>query len=210
MGRSIFVATNNVNRAEPDKNLPSCPVHYPRLRRLLGLVWVVGVGAALYLALFHRDVITDRLRAASDVSLIAGGVVYLAIGCIRGFTLIPATSLLLIGMLFFPPWPLFILTVAGALLSATAIYYFSEALHLDDVLRRRHAHRVDRARTLLDRHGLPIIIAWSFFPLTPTDLICYLCGVLRVRFRTMLAGVAIGKSGIVAGYIWLGEWALAR
>jgi uncharacterized membrane protein YdjX (TVP38/TMEM64 family) len=180
------------------------------LRRALTVAWVVGGGAALYLALFHRDVITERLRVTSDASLVAGGLVYLAFGCIRGFTLLPATSLLLIGMLFFPPWPLFVLTVAGALLSAVLIYYFSEALRLDELLQRRHAARLDRARALLERRGLPIIIAWSFFPFTPTDLICYLSGVLRIRIWTMLTGVAIGKSAIVAAYIWLGEWALAK
>jgi uncharacterized membrane protein YdjX (TVP38/TMEM64 family) len=163
------------------------------------------VGAALYLALFHRDVIVDRLRVTTEASMIAGGALYLALACLQGFTLIPATSLLIIGLLFFPPVPLFFLTMAGALISSASIYYFSGALHLEELLQRKHADQIDRVRTLLDRHGLPIIIAWAFFPLTPTDLICYLSGVLRISICKMLLGVAIGKGAIVAIYLYLGS-----
>ena len=178
------------------------------LRRLLGFVWIVGVGVALYLALFHRDLIVSKLRAANDVSLVAGGAVYLALGCVRGFTLIPVTSLLLIGLLFFPPVPLFVLTLAGIIVSSTSIYYFSEALHLEEVFARQ-ADRMNRVRALLNRYGFPLIALWSFLPFAPTDLICYLSGVLRIRFWVMLAGVALGEGLICAIYIMIGSRVIA-
>ena len=140
-------------------------------RRILGVAWLAGAATALYLALFHRDLIVDRLRAASAQSLVAGGALYLLLGCLRGFTLIPATSLVVIGLLFFPPWPLFVLTLGGIVVSSASIFYFAEALHLDELLRERHAHQLERVRALLDRYGLPIIVGWAFFPLAPTDLI---------------------------------------
>ena len=90
-------------------------------------------------------------------------------------------------------------------MSSTSVYYFAEALHLDELLRRKHQSQLDRVRDLLQRHGLPIIIGWSFFPLVPTDLICYLSGVLRIRLTTMLFGVAIGEGAICAIYIFLGD-----
>jgi uncharacterized membrane protein YdjX (TVP38/TMEM64 family) len=181
---------------------------HAELRRWLGLVWMIGVGAALYLAFFHRDLIVSKLRAASDVSLVAGGAVYLALGCLRGFTLIPVTSLLLIGILFFPPVPLFVLTLAGLLVSSTSIYYFSEALHLEEVFARQ-AVRMNRLRDLLNRRGFPIIAVWSFLPFAPTDLVCYLSGVLRIRFWVMLAGVALGEGLICAIYIVIGSRVIA-
>ena len=51
----------------------------------------------------------------------------------------------------------------------------------------------------------PIIIGWSFFPLAPTDLICYVCGVLRVRFWKFLLGVTLGEGAISAIYIYGGD-----
>jgi uncharacterized membrane protein YdjX (TVP38/TMEM64 family) len=183
-------------------------VNHQQLRRSLAIVWLTCVVLALYLVLFHRDLIVTRLQAATTTSMVAGGVVYLLLGCLRGFTLIPATSLVLVGIVFFPPVPLFALTLAGILASSTSIYYFAEALHLEDVLRKKHAHQFDRLQTLLNRYGLPVIVIWAFFPLAPTDLICYLAGVLRIRISTCLLGVAIGEGAICAIYIFLGHRAL--
>jgi uncharacterized membrane protein YdjX (TVP38/TMEM64 family) len=177
---------------------------------MLGASWMLGVAAALYVAFFHRDLIEGRLRSASDASWIAGGAVYFVLGCLRGFTLIPMTSLLVMGILFFPPVPLFVLTMAGALVSSVSIYYFSEALQLDAVFRRRYPDQIDKTRALLSRYGFPIIVGWSFFPLTPTDLICYVGGVLRINIWMMLAGIAIGKGAICALYIFAGQWLLGR
>ena len=185
-------------------------MNHSQLRRALGVLWLAGVGAAIFLAVFHRDVIARHLATATAVSLAAGGTMYLGLGCLRGFTLIPATSLVIMGMVFFPPVPLFLLTLGGILVSSASVYYFAEALHLDELLEKRHAGQVHRLRTLLDRHGLPIIIGWSFFPLAPTDLVCYLSGVLRIRLMTCLLGVAIGEGAICAIYIFLGDWLLRR
>jgi uncharacterized membrane protein YdjX (TVP38/TMEM64 family) len=171
-------------------------------------MWLLGVGVALYLVFFHRDAVVGRLEAATASSMIAGGAVYLILGCLRGFTLIPATSLVLIGIVFFQPWPLFALTLIGILISSASIYYFAEALHLDELLERKHARQLDRLRNLLDRYGLPIIVGWAFFPLVPTDLICYLSGVLRIRIATVLFGVALGEGAICGVYIFLGDWVL--
>jgi uncharacterized membrane protein YdjX (TVP38/TMEM64 family) len=177
---------------------------------MLGPLWFGAVAVAIFLVLFHRDVIVRHLATATATSIAAGGAVYLALGCLRGFTLIPVTSLVLMGTVFFPPVPLFVLTLAGIIVSSASVYYFAEALHLDELLERHHRRQMDRVRTLLDRHGLPIIVGWSFFPLAPTDLICYLSGVLRIRVVTCLTGVAIGEGAICAIYIFLGDWLLRR
>jgi uncharacterized membrane protein YdjX (TVP38/TMEM64 family) len=177
---------------------------------VLGLVWLIVAGAALYIAIFHREALQRQLEAATTASVIAGGALYLAMGCLRGFTLIPATSWVLLGVVFFPPVPLFLLTLTGIVVSSASVYYFAEALHLDELLRRRHARQLDRAQALLNRYGLPIIIGWSFFPLAPTDLICYLAGVLRINVVKCLIGVAIGEGAICGIYIFTGDILLGR
>jgi uncharacterized membrane protein YdjX (TVP38/TMEM64 family) len=175
------------------------------LRRSLLIVWFAVVLAALYLFLFHREAIQDRLQSATSTSMLVGGSVYLLLGCIRGFTLIPSTSLVLLAIVFFPPVPLFLLTLAGILVSSACIYYFAEALRIDEVLRRRHSAQFDRVGTLLARYELPVIVGWSFFPLAPTDLVVYLCGVMRVSLSKCLLGVTIGEGAICAVYIFGGD-----
>jgi len=180
-------------------------VTHTQLRRLLTSLWVVGAGAAVYMYLFHREAVEDALADATGTSMIAGASIYLLLGCLRSFTLIPATSLLALGMVFFPPVPLFALTLVGILVSSTCVYYFAEALHIDELLRRKHASQLERVQRLLERRGFPIIAAWSFFPLAPTDLICYLSGVVRLRITTVLGAVAIGEGAVCAIYIFLGN-----
>ena len=175
------------------------------LRRWLTLAWAAGAATALYVHFAHRDDVTRLLGGAAAASAFAGGGVYLLLGCLRAFTLIPVTSLVVLGMVFLPPWPLLLLTLAGIAVSSTCVYYFAEALHLDELLKVRHRRHLDRLRDLLQRHGFPIIVGWSFFPLVPTDLICYLAGVLRIRLSVLLIGVLAGEGAICAIYIFLGD-----
>lgn len=180
-----------------------------RRRWLLATIWIVLAGTALYLYFFRRDVIRRDLTSAFSTSMVAASAIYLALGAVRAFTLIPSTYLVIAALPFFQPAPLLVLTLAGILVSSAIIYWFAEALHLEELFERgKHKAHVDRLRTVLQRHELPVIIAWSFFPLAPTDLICYVCGGLRVKFPQFLLGVLIGEGTICAIYILLGGEAL--
>lgn len=175
------------------------------LRVTLVALWLFFAGIALYLFIFHRSVIQNELADAYSLSALAAGGVYLLFGCLRGFTLIPSTYLVLAGIPFFPPLTLFLLTLLGILASSACIYYFSESLHLDDYLARKHPAGLAKAKRILQQNQLPIIIGWSFFPLAPTDLICYACGVLEVNFAKFLFGVLLGEGTICGIYIFFGD-----
>lgn len=152
-----------------------------------------------------REFFANQLAHALSWGTAAGYAVYLLLGTVRGFTLIPSTTLVVAAVAFFPPGPLFVVTLIGIALSSSSIYFFSSALRLDERLARHHPERISRITDLINRHELPIIIGWSFFPLAPTDLICYVCGVLRVRFWRFLVGVTIGEGAICAIYIYGGD-----
>jgi uncharacterized membrane protein YdjX (TVP38/TMEM64 family) len=178
------------------------------MRALLIALWLAVVAGALYLFFFQRELLQNRLQDSMSSSILVGSVVYLFFGCIRGFTLIPSTTLVVTAIPFFPPALLFGLTITGILISSASIYLFSEALHLDETLTRKYGRRVGALTMALQKYELPVIIGWSFFPLAPTDLICYVCGVLRVDFRKCLLGVGIGEGAICGVYIFLGNLAL--
>jgi uncharacterized membrane protein YdjX (TVP38/TMEM64 family) len=172
-------------------------------------LWCLLVTAALYFYFFERQILSHLLERLSRTPRISAYVVYLALGCIRGFTLVPATYLVLAGMLLLPPLPLCALTLAGIVVSSAAVYYFADAMRFDRFFERRYPAQVARLRGLLVRRELPIVIAWSFFPLAPTDLVCYVCGALKVDLKKCLLGVALGEGAICAIYIFLGGQALA-
>ena len=181
---------------------------HARLRGLLVALWLALMSGALYLYFFHRGVVERELQSAGSASMVAGALVYLFFGCIRGFTLIPSTTLLVAAIPFFPPTRLFLLTLLGILVSSASVYWFSEALHLEEIVAGRHQQRVDTLKKALQQYELPVIIGWSFFPLVPTDVIVYVCGLLRVDFGKCLLGVGIGEGAICAIYIFLGDQTL--
>jgi len=185
-------------------------VNHARLRAVLVAIWLLVMAGGLYLFVFHREWLVGELRSARSTSFLAGAALYILFGSLRGFTLIPSTTLVVAALPFFQPVPLFALTLLGILVSSASIYFFAEALHLEELVERKHPHAFERLKAALQSYQMPIIIGWSFFPLAPTDLVCYACGVLRVDVRKCLLGVAIGEGAICAIYIFLGDYALRR
>lgn len=178
------------------------------IRYSLIAAWLLVVLAAIYLYFFRRDLLQSEIQSALSVSVISGSVIYFVFGCIRGFTLIPSAYLVFAAIPFLPRTPLLILTLVAILISSSSIYYFSEWMHLDEFFERKHKAQVARVKDVLQKNELPIIIGWSFFPLAPTDIICYVCGTLEVDFKKFLLGIFIGEGLICAIYIFLGDYLL--
>lgn len=180
-----------------------------RLSVVTFLIWVLAIASGIYFYIARADIVRDEMLVLSASSTVIGAAVYFFMGCIRGFTLIPVTYLIPFGLLFLSPSVHFVLTIGGILVSSAGLYYFSERLRLAEYFETRHAAHVARMRELLRRRELPIVIGWSFFPLAPTDLICYVCGSLGVDVRKMLAGILVGEGIICALYIFLGRQLLS-
>src|SRR6516165_2825132 len=93
-----------------------------RIRYALVTSWLCLLAACVYVYFSHAGFVEEHLRSAISSSAMLGYVAYLLLGCFRGFTLIPAAQLLFIGVLFIPPAPLFLLTIAGIIVSSASIY----------------------------------------------------------------------------------------
>jgi uncharacterized membrane protein YdjX (TVP38/TMEM64 family) len=174
-----------------------------RLRAAVLIIWGLVILGGVYVYLSRSDVVGDEFVVLSSSSVIVAAMVYLVMGCVRGFTLIPVTYLIPFGLLFLSPAVHFLLTMAGIAVSSASIYYFAERLRLAEYFEVHHARHVNRLREL------PIVVAWSFFPFVPTDLICYACGSLGVGAWKLLAGVLVGEGIICAVYIFLGRQLLS-
>src|SRR5215467_154810 len=174
-----------------------------RRARLVG--WLLFAAAFLLLYYLNRGRWGSELRGLAESSLLVGYAVYLTLGFVRGFTLIPVTNLVLLGIPLFPPLPLFVLTLAGIAVSSACVYWFADSLRLGEHFEATHRAKTERLRAALGRNPTAIVVAWSFFPLAPTDLICYLCGAMRMPLARVLVGVLIGEGAICAAYIFAGS-----
>jgi uncharacterized membrane protein YdjX (TVP38/TMEM64 family) len=169
------------------------------------ILWIAFAAAFIYLYMTHRGGWTDGFRGLAASSTIAAYGVYLLAGSLRGFTLIPCTNLVILAIPLFPPVPLFICTLIGIAISSASIYAFADSLHLAEYFETKHPDKVARVRTALVRHPFAIVTAWSFLPVAPTDLICYVAGVMEMPFWRFMLGVLIGEGAICALYIFGGR-----
>lgn len=169
------------------------------------VAWILIASFSLYVYFFNQSVISSKIISIFTTSTLLGYILFLLLSCLRGFTLIPVTYFIIVGIVFISPWPLYIMTLIGILVSSTCVYYFSEYLNFDEYFEKNHQKQIDKITNVITKNELPIVITWSFMPFLPTDLICYVCGTLDIPVRKFLLGVLIGE-GIASGiYIFLGK-----
>ena len=177
----------------------------PRVRYSLFALWLLVAAGALYLYFFKRELVQGELQDALSVSFWAAAITYVLIGSLRAFTLVPATFPLLAAMPFFEPRVLLALTLPCIAISSSICYWFAEAIHMDEVFERKYPTQIRKLKNALQHYQLPIIIGWSFFLFLPTDLICYVCGSLKINFKKFLFGVVVGEGTVYAIYIFAGD-----
>jgi uncharacterized membrane protein YdjX (TVP38/TMEM64 family) len=179
------------------------PPFKPHLLRLA--IWALFVAAFAFLYYRYSSLWGTELTALAASSVWLAYGLYVFLGALRGFALIPVTNLVVLAIPLFPPMPLLGLTLVGIAISSASIYAFAGSLKLGVYLERKHAHHLDRLQNALRRNPTSIVTAWSFLPIVPTDLICYVCGVMKISFRRFLLGVLVGEGAICAVYIFAGS-----
>ncbi len=183
-------------------------IHNRAVRYGLFVLWVAIAAGALYLYFFQREAVQAEMRNAMSASFWAASISYLVIGALRPLTLVPATFPLLVAMPFFDPWVLMALTIPCIAISSAICYWFAEALHLDELVETKYPQHIRKLKELLQSYQLPIIIGWSFMLFLPTDVLCYVCGSLKINFKKFILGVVIGEGAVYTIYIFLGDWVL--
>jgi uncharacterized membrane protein YdjX (TVP38/TMEM64 family) len=135
-------------------------------------------------------------------------LIYVFISMFRGFFLIPSTPFVLAGVAMYPEDPILVITIsmAGILFSATLLYYFSQRLGFSTYLERKYPSAITATKELLSGNKATFFVAgWSFFPLVPTDVICYVAGMMKMPFYKMMLGLFIGEMVLVSAYVYLGK-----
>lgn len=173
-------------------------------------MWLAVILAAvgsylLYPQEFTGEKIADFLLRFQD----SIWLVYLTMSVLRGFTLLPSTPLVIAGTLLFPDQPFAVLTVSiiGILLSSSMIYFFSDFLGFTDYFENRKPELTHKIKARLEHPaGFVFVALWAFFPLVPTDLICYLAGTTRMNFLRFIAAVFVGELILCIFYIFSGNY----
>lgn len=132
-------------------------------------------------------------------------IVYLGMSVIRGFTLLPSTPLVIAGTLLFPAQPFAVLVVSmtGILLSSAMIYYFSDFLGFSEYFEKHKPDLTHKIKARLEGSaGMAFVALWAFFPLVPTDLVCYVAGTTKMNFVKFIAAIFVGELILCVMYIF--------
>ncbi|MBY0327720.1 MAG: VTT domain-containing protein [Gemmataceae bacterium] len=108
----------------------------------------------------------------------------------------PSTPFVIAGVLLFPENKIIVLIISlgGILFSATLIYFLSEFLGFDSYFEKIAPEKMVSITTNINSPwGFLFVVLWSFFPLAPTDLVCYLAGTVRMNFLRFILAVAVGE-----------------
>ena len=180
-----------------------------RLASVLTYLWVALVVAivAAWVAnpsLLSEDTFATALRHWGPWAFTA----FVIASLVRGALLVPSTPLVLAGGALFPDALALVLlvSVAGILVSAGLLYRFPGFAGYDSRLAARYPDQLARLQVHLTMPRATWFVAlWAFLPVTPTDLICYAAGLVRMPFRRMITGIVVGKVPLVTIYVLAGR-----
>ncbi|CAN5569321.1 TVP38/TMEM64 family protein [soil metagenome] len=172
-------------------------------------VWLAAILAGVGSYLIHPQWFTAENIAAFLLRFEGAiWVVYLAMSALRGFSLLPSTPLVFAGTMLFPaePFTLLAVSLAGIIISSSMIYFFSEYLGFHEYFEGHNPELTHKIKARLERpSGVAFVAAWAFFPLVPTDLVCYLAGTTMMDFWKFIAAILIGELALCSLYIFFGE-----
>lgn len=175
----------------------------PRFKKKAFMAWLGFVAVALTLYFTYGDsfdVETLREAVAGHWGLVIP--LYLLLISILGLAFIPSTPFAIAGVLLFPPALAYALNLAGIITSSTIVYHFARFLGFQEILERWYPVQLHKVQRALARKELPILVAWSFFPAVPTDLMVYVASSLTIPLWKCLLGVLLGEGLLNAAYIF--------
>lgn len=183
---------------------------FERFRLVALCVWAATIIAAIVLYTsdpqrFSPEQIASYLREFGGTALF----VYLAVSTLRGLTLLPSTPLILAGTFLFPrqPWLVLAISMFGIVASSGMIYWLSDALGISSYFENKKPHHIPKIRSRLEHPlGLLFVVAWAFFPLVPTDAVCYVAGSIRMNFTRFMTAIFLGELVLCSVYIFSGRY----
>jgi len=157
--------------------------------------------------LFTKEAIASFISKYHDYGII----VYFLIHVLRGLVLLPSTPLIFAGILLFPLDLFMVLSISliGILSSSLLIYFFSDKLGFSTIFSRKPNKIAQIKEKLNGKYGPLYIIGWAFFPLVPTDLICYVSGALKIKVSVFIFSIFLGELLLCSLYIFGGSYLIS-
>jgi len=121
--------------------------------------------------------------------------------------LIPSTPFVLAGIMLFPDEPAMVFTISmlGIFLGSTFVYFSASFLDLGTVILNSKPELYAKLEKGMSKYGFLIILAWSFFPLVPTELISYVAASIKYKYYKFISAMMLGEAALVFIYVFIGK-----
>lgn len=178
-------------------------------KRIVTLIWCMFILVCLILYLVYaQDLSPENISGFLKNYEEGMMVLYLVLCTIRGLTMIPGTPFLLAGIILFKDSPFLLLAafLASMLFTSALMFYMADKLGFARYFEDRYPEKIAAVRNKLNgKYGFLFILLWAFAPVTPTDLVCYVAGSIRMKFIKLIIPLLIGEAIICAFYIFNGK-----
>ncbi len=172
-----------------------------RIKQIIAVAWLGSIAALLVFFAFRPELLTaeglgDFLRRSGQ----GLWLMYVVVAFLRGIFLIPSTPFVLAGAILFPESAVWVVVVSmlGIGFTATFLYYWADWIGLGAYLNSAYPKQTERISYLLNKpYAMFLVMGWAFFPLVPTDLVCYLARIVGMRYRLMMLGLFLGELPLV-------------
>ena len=106
---------------------------------------------------------------------------------------------------------MFAISLAGVVVGAFLVYSFPSFGGYDRLLEKKYPEKIANLKSKMQhKNAFWFVAGWAFFPLVPTDAVCYVAGVAKMSLRKMLTALLLGELPFVVVYVFLGaeigEW----
>lgn len=177
-----------------------------KIRKTFLIIWISLVISFWIYVFFHRELLDPEnlLRIFRSFWWWAIAI-YIFISLFRSIILLPSLPLVIVGILYAPDMPnlVYLVSMIGIWLSGTLVYHFSHIIGLDSIFHH-HIHDPNIKKSI-DKYGAYIISFWSFFPILPVDVACYLAGTVHMKFWKFFLALTIWEWLVVAIIIYGGK-----
>jgi uncharacterized membrane protein YdjX (TVP38/TMEM64 family) len=184
-------------------------VNLKQLKKIINYTWIsIVLFILIYLLLNPTAFSAEHLSTFLQKFGHWVWLVYILISFLRGIFLFPSTPFVFAGAILFPEKLILvgIVSILGILFSATLLYYFADAIGFGDYLSKKYPKKIEKARVQLNKpQGKWLVAAWAWFPFVPTDIICYVAGLVQMRFSIMITGIFLGETILISLYLYLGK-----
>lgn len=177
-------------------------------KKTLRFVWLfIVLLAIIHYCFFSEKYTAEALKSFFESNSTAIFIIYVVLSLVRAIFFLPSTVFVIMGVALYPnePFTVLLISMLGILVGSTGIYFAAKFLKVEELFSFKNQKKIKWVESGMEKYGFSVVMAWSFFPPVPTDLICYVAGYTKMSYLKFIVALFVGELILVSIYVWTGK-----